>query len=117
MPDQLKFGLSGINGRVTSYPEALVNLAQAAESAGFESLWAGEHIILPESSTRMPATTRLLNPLLCTHIRSSPHKHHSPGYRRSASPATPTTYTCQRTRHAGCALWWPLNSRNWRWLV
>ena len=25
MPDQLKFGLSGINGRVTSYPEALVN--------------------------------------------------------------------------------------------
>ena len=49
MPDQLKFGLSGINGRVTSYPEALVQLAQAAESAGFEFLWAGEHIILPES--------------------------------------------------------------------
>ena len=64
MPDHLKFGLSGINGRVTSYPELLVQLAQAAESAGFESLWAGEHIILPESSTRMPATTRLLNPLL-----------------------------------------------------
>ena len=35
MPDQLKFGLSGINGRVTSYPEALVQLAQAAESRRF----------------------------------------------------------------------------------
>jgi probable F420-dependent oxidoreductase len=64
MPDQLKFGLTGINGGATSYPEVLVNLAQAAEAAGFDSLWAGEHSILAESSTRMPATRRLLNPLL-----------------------------------------------------
>ncbi len=64
MPHHLKFGLTSINVGATSYPEALVSLAQAAEVAGFESLWAGEHSILPESSTRMPATTRLLNPLL-----------------------------------------------------
>ena len=64
MPDHLKFGLTSINVGATSYPEALVNLAQAAETAGFDSLWAGEHIILAESSTRMPATIRLLNPLL-----------------------------------------------------
>lgn len=64
MPDHLKFGLTSINVGATSYPEALVNLAQAAETSGFDSLWAGEHIILAESSTRMPATIRLLNPLL-----------------------------------------------------
>jgi probable F420-dependent oxidoreductase len=64
MPDHLKFGLTGINGGATSYPEALINLARAAEAAGFDSLWAGEHIILPESSTRIPPTHRYLNPLL-----------------------------------------------------
>lgn len=64
MPDHLKFGLTGINSGTTSYPDALANLAQAAEVAGLDSLWAGEHSILPESSTRMPATRRLLNPLL-----------------------------------------------------
>ncbi len=45
MPDRLKFGLTGSNGGVTSYPEALVGLAQAAEMAGFDSLWAGEHLL------------------------------------------------------------------------
>jgi probable F420-dependent oxidoreductase len=64
MPDHLKFGLTSINTGATSYPEALVNLAQAAESAGFESLWAGEHSILADSTTRMPPTLRILNPLL-----------------------------------------------------
>jgi probable F420-dependent oxidoreductase len=64
MPDQLKFGLTSINTGATSYPEALVRLAQAAEAAGFDSLWAGEHSVLAESSTRMPATNRILNPLI-----------------------------------------------------
>ena len=64
MPDQLKFGLTSINSGATSYPEALVRLAQAAETAGFDSLWAGEHHVLPESSTRIPATNRILNPVV-----------------------------------------------------
>jgi len=64
MPDHLKFGMTSINGGATSYPEALVNLAQAAEAAGFESLWAGEHSVLADSSTRMPATSRILNPII-----------------------------------------------------
>src|SRR5450755_2782883 len=29
-------------------PEELIVTAQAAESAGFESIWAGEHVILPD---------------------------------------------------------------------
>jgi probable F420-dependent oxidoreductase len=64
MADHLQFGISGISGGATSYPEALVNVAQAAEAAGLDSLWAGEHIVLPESSRRIPATTRLLNPVV-----------------------------------------------------
>ncbi len=64
MPGHVKFGVTSINSGATSYPEALVSLAQAAEAAGFESLWAGEHSVLADSTTRMPPTIRLLNPLL-----------------------------------------------------
>lgn len=64
MPGYLKFGLTSMNMGATSYPEALVRVAQAAETAGFDSLWAGEHHVLATSSTRIPATTRILNPLV-----------------------------------------------------
>src|SRR5437667_6528452 len=64
MPDHLKFGLTSINSGATSYPEALMHLAQTAETAGFESLWAGEHSVLAESTTRMSPTLRLLNPVV-----------------------------------------------------
>ena len=64
MSGTLKFGITGMSGGVASYPEALDTISQAAEAAGFDSIWAGEHIILPDSSTRIPPTTRLLNPLL-----------------------------------------------------
>jgi probable F420-dependent oxidoreductase len=64
MPGQLKFGLTSINGGTTSYPEALVRIAQAAETAGFDSLWAGEHHVLATSSSRIPATSRFLNPVV-----------------------------------------------------
>ncbi len=64
MPGQLKFGITGINGGATSYPEALAGLAQTAERAGFDSLWAGEHHVLAASSTTIPATSRYLNPVV-----------------------------------------------------
>ncbi len=64
MPGQLKFGVTGISGGATSYPEALAGLAQAAEKAGFDSLWAGEHHVLATSSTTIPATSRYLNPVV-----------------------------------------------------
>jgi probable F420-dependent oxidoreductase len=64
MPGHLKFGLSGINGGATSYPEALMGVVQAAEMAGFDSLWAGEHHVLAASSTTIPPTSRLLNPVV-----------------------------------------------------
>ena len=64
MSDKLKFGLTSMNLGATSYPDALVRVAQAAETAGFDSLWAGEHSVLAESSERIPATSRILNPLV-----------------------------------------------------
>ena len=64
MPDHLKFGLTSMNAGATSYPEALVRVAQAAETAGFDSLWAGEHHVIATSSSRIPAITRILNPVV-----------------------------------------------------
>src|SRR5436309_10283735 len=44
----MKFGLFSMNMGPCSYPEAAVRVARAAEAAGFESLWAGEHVVLPD---------------------------------------------------------------------
>lgn len=41
-------GLVHINMGSMSRPDALVGAAEAAEAAGFDSLWAGEHIVLPD---------------------------------------------------------------------
>jgi probable F420-dependent oxidoreductase len=43
----MKFGLYAINYGTCGDPEALVKVAQYAEAAGVESLWAGEHIVVP----------------------------------------------------------------------
>jgi probable F420-dependent oxidoreductase len=44
----MRLGLVHINMGSMSRPDALVQAAQAAEDAGFDSLWAGEHIVLPD---------------------------------------------------------------------
>ena len=44
----MKFGLFGINMGPCSDPGTAVRVAQAAEAAGFESVWTGEHIVLPD---------------------------------------------------------------------
>jgi probable F420-dependent oxidoreductase len=44
----VKLGLFNINMGRQSRPEALASAATAAEEVGFESLWAGEHVILPD---------------------------------------------------------------------
>src|SRR5947208_7839549 len=50
----MKFGLFAMNMGVCSHPEVATRVAQAAEAAGFDSLWAGEHVVLP--SPRTPAS-------------------------------------------------------------
>jgi len=44
----MKLGLFGVNMGPNSWPEALAATARAAESAGFDTVWAGEHVILPD---------------------------------------------------------------------
>jgi probable F420-dependent oxidoreductase len=44
----MKFGLFGINNGPCAFPKCAASVAKAAEDAGFESLWTGEHVILPD---------------------------------------------------------------------
>jgi probable F420-dependent oxidoreductase len=44
----MKIALFGINTGPCANPLAAAAVARAAEAAGFESLWTGEHIVLPE---------------------------------------------------------------------
>lgn len=47
----MKFGLFGMNMRPCVTPEAIATVARAAEGAGFESFWGGEHIALADPQT------------------------------------------------------------------
>jgi probable F420-dependent oxidoreductase len=44
----LSIGLFNINNFVCSHPEHLGRVAKAAEDAGFDSVWTGEHVVLPD---------------------------------------------------------------------
>src|SRR5947209_8953785 len=44
----MRLGLVHINMGPMSRPDAVAQAARAAEAAGFESVWAGEHVILPD---------------------------------------------------------------------
>lgn len=44
----VKFGLFAINFGTCADPEVTVEVARAAEAAGFESVWSGEHLVLPD---------------------------------------------------------------------
>src|SRR5215213_5590149 len=41
-------GLFNINTFVCSHPENLVRVAKVAEEAGYDSVWTGEHVVLPD---------------------------------------------------------------------
>ncbi len=63
----MKFGLFSMNSYACSSPETAVEIAQLAESAGFESLWAGEHVVLPDpmvSPPGMAPSDRILDPVI-----------------------------------------------------
>ncbi len=44
MPESLTFGLFSLNTGACSYPATAARIAQAAEAAGFDSLWAREGV-------------------------------------------------------------------------
>src|SRR5215472_12133617 len=63
----MKIGLFAINYGTCGDPASAVQVAQAAEAAGFESVWTGEHIVLPDpmlSSFPLPPTTPMLDTIV-----------------------------------------------------
>src|SRR6266700_3099784 len=68
----MKFGLFAVNMYACSYPETAIQVAQLAEEAGFESLWAGEHVVLPDPRvppSPMAPRDRILDPVIAlTHL-------------------------------------------------
>jgi probable F420-dependent oxidoreductase len=63
----MKFGLFAVNMYACSYPDTSIRVAQLAEAAGFESLWAGEHVVLPDPQAPpapMAPHDRILDPVV-----------------------------------------------------
>ncbi len=63
----MKFGLFSMNSYACSYPETAARIARLAEAAGLESLWAGEHVVLPDPRTpesRMAPDEPILDPIV-----------------------------------------------------
>lgn len=61
----MKFGLFGINNGPLAEPDAAVQVARAAEAAGFDSVWTAEHVVLPdpqEPPSPAPPQTPMLDP-------------------------------------------------------
>lgn len=61
----MKIGLFGINMGPLAEPDASIRVAQTAESAGFDSVWAGEHVVLPdpqEPPSPLPPDYPMLDP-------------------------------------------------------
>ena len=74
----MKFGLFSMNSYACSSPETAIEIAQLAESAGFESLWAGEHVVLPEpmvSPPGMAPSDRILDPMIALTYLAAHTRH------------------------------------------
>jgi probable F420-dependent oxidoreductase len=60
----MKIALFGINTGPCANPSTAAKVARAAESAGFESLWTGEHVVLPDPQvppSPVPADTPFID--------------------------------------------------------
>jgi probable F420-dependent oxidoreductase len=61
----MKIGLFGINFGVCADPDIMVRVARATEAAELESLWTGEHVVLPDPQappSPSPPETPFLDP-------------------------------------------------------
>ena len=61
----MRFGFFGINVGACADPAVAARVAEAAEAAGLESLWTGEHVVLPDPQvppSPVPPETPFLDP-------------------------------------------------------
>jgi probable F420-dependent oxidoreductase len=64
----MRFGLFGINVGPCADPSVARRVAEAAEAAGFDSVWTGEHVVLPDPQvppSPVPPETPFLDPAVC----------------------------------------------------
>ena len=59
----MKYGLFGINTGFCANPTIMLQVATSAEAAGFESLWTGEHVVLPDPQVA-PSPAAPLTPMV-----------------------------------------------------
>jgi probable F420-dependent oxidoreductase len=64
----VKFGLYGLHKGENTAPEALARRARAAEDAGFESIWVGDHIALPPDAPDDAYDARLEALVMLAHL-------------------------------------------------
>ncbi|MBM4205651.1 MAG: LLM class F420-dependent oxidoreductase [Gammaproteobacteria bacterium] len=87
----MHIGLFGINTGACANPATAAAVAKAAEAAGFESLWTGEHVVLPDPrqapSPAAPETPMLHPPALLAFLA---------GQTRTIKLATGITLVAQR---------------------
>ncbi len=68
----MKVGLFGINMNFLAQPQWAVKVTQHAEGLGFESVWTGEHVVLPDPreapSPAEPDTPMVHPPAMLAHL-------------------------------------------------
>jgi len=63
----VEIGLFNMNGGPCSTPDGAVRIARLAEELGYESLWVGEHVVVPSprvAPSPIEPTTPMLDPLV-----------------------------------------------------
>jgi probable F420-dependent oxidoreductase len=63
----MRFGIYGINAGACAEPAVAARVAQAAEAAGFDSVWTAEHVVLPDPQappSPLPPDFPLLDPVV-----------------------------------------------------
>ena len=87
----MEIGLFAINYGTCADPEAAVRVAQHAEAAGFESVWTGEHLVLPTTPPEgfaIPSTLPFLDTVVA--LTLAPRTHHHQGGERHHRAAAAT---------------------------
>ena len=70
----MRFGLFGINIGVCANGQSAAQVAQAAEAVGFESVWTGEHVVLPDPQappSPLPPEAPILDPAVALAVIAS----------------------------------------------
>lgn len=70
----MRFGLFGINIGPCASGLTAAEVARAAEAAGFESVWTGEHVVLPDpqvAPSPLPPQTPLLDPAVALAVAAT----------------------------------------------